>query len=173
VTRVFLAPHPDDETLFGTFTLLRHKPLVVCVLDCGADRTVEFNAACDALDVPREQWPFPEAAPDWMAIRERVAAFDADVIYAPAWAERGNSDHNRVAAIADQTHPGGIVHYCTYTTDGKQTDGTLVAFETEWVSLKLRALACYPSQSGHPSHAPHFIRDQSEYVAIREEELQP
>jgi LmbE family N-acetylglucosaminyl deacetylase len=166
---VFLAPHPDDETLFGAFTLLRHKPTVVCVLDCGAERAGEFFDACDVLDVPCQPWPFPETDPDWDAIAARVAALNTDVLYAPAWAKHGNSDHNRIAKIADETHPGAVVHYLTYTTDGKQTDGVIVSHEPEWVPLKIRALACYPSQSGHPSHAPHFMRDQTERYQQQED----
>src|SRR5690606_38099756 len=27
--RIFISPHPDDETLFGAYTLMREKPLVV------------------------------------------------------------------------------------------------------------------------------------------------
>lgn len=164
MTHVFLAPHPDDDALFGAFTILRFKPLVVCVLACGTARETEFRNACDALGVPHDQWPYPETAPDWQAIRDRIEALDADVIYAPAWAALGNRDHNQIAQIADDTHPGRVIHYCTYTSEGKQT-GTPVAYEPEWVPLKLRALACYPTQSGHPSHAPHFIRDQTEYTA--------
>lgn len=161
--RVFLAPHPDDETLFGAFTLLRYKPTVVCVLDCGADRSREFYNACDTLGITeREVWSFRETAADWRAIRERIESLDAEVIYAPAAVENGNRDHNRIARIAEAAHPGRVVRYLTYTTEGKQTGGVLVPFDPEWVPLKLRALACYPSQSGHPSHAPHFMRSQEE-----------
>ena len=31
--KLFLSPHPDDETLFGAFTLMREKPLVVIITD--------------------------------------------------------------------------------------------------------------------------------------------
>lgn len=166
--RYFLAPHPDDETLWGSFTLLRHRPTVVCVLSCGAHRDAELHAACDVLGVPRETWSFPESEPDWPAIRDRIAMLGHAVIYAPAWAAGGNSDHNRIAELADETHPGRVVHYGTYTTAGKQTGGTIVPFEPDWVPLKLRALACYPSQSGHPSHAPHFMRSQEERYLLED-----
>jgi LmbE family N-acetylglucosaminyl deacetylase len=160
--RVFLAPHPDDETLFGTFTLLRHRPLVICVLDCGQERAAEFEQACDVLDVPQIRWEFPEKNPDWEQIGHRIRALDADALYAPAWVPDGNPQHSAVAEAARGAAPN-VARYLTYTPAGKQTDGTPVAFELPWIGLKLRALGCYPSQFSHPSHAPHFLRDQTEY----------
>lgn len=162
MNRVFLAPHPDDETLFGAFTIIRHRPLVVCVLDCGSDRAAEFQEACDVLGVPHETWEFPEVAPDWDAIRNRIHTLPADVLYAPAWTSDGNVHHNAIAEAARGAAPN-VARYLTYTSAGKQTDGTPVAFEFPWIGLKLRALACYRSQFSHASHAPHFLRDQTEY----------
>lgn len=166
MTAVFLAPHPDDETLFGAFTLLRHKPLVICILGCGATRTLEFAAAMRILGIEEiGVWgAFSEAAPDWLAIRERIQGLNADHIYAPAYAKGGSDHHNELARCVDGAAPK-VTHYLTYTTAGKQTDGEAVPFEREWIGLKLRALACYESQYAHPSHAPHFLRGQEEFYA--------
>lgn len=163
---VFLAPHPDDETLFGAFTLLREKPLVVSVLSCGAHRTLEFAAAMKTLGIDDiSVWgAYQEAAPDWSAIRDRIRALRADHIYAPAADPDGNVHHNELARAAVGAAPR-VTHYLTYTSAGKQTSRCSVPYEREWIGLKLRALACYESQYSNPSHAPHFIRDQSEYTA--------
>jgi LmbE family N-acetylglucosaminyl deacetylase len=164
--RVFLSPHPDDETLFGTFTLLREKPLVVCVLSCGAHRAAEFANAMAVLNVEDiGVWgAYPETAPDWTAIRERILALNADHLYVPDYHPDGNEHHNALAMAAAGAAPR-VTHYLTYTPSGKQRDGTPVPYEPAWIGLKLRALACYPSQYGQASHAPHFMRGLDEYHA--------
>jgi hypothetical protein len=55
--KVFLSPHHDDETLFGAFTLLRERPLVVIV----TDSYVQFNRGDgitndDAGPRPAQRW---------------------------------------------------------------------------------------------------------------------
>lgn len=68
MTSLFLAPHNDDETLFGAFTLLRHKPLVVVVFKSdiqekrgtgitAAMREAETAAAMEVLGCEWQQWP--------------------------------------------------------------------------------------------------------------------
>ncbi len=162
--RVFLTPHPDDETLFGAFSLIRYHPTVICVLDCAEGRRMEFVNACRVFGVQFATWDYPEQDPDWLAIRERIARLPADVLFAPAWAADGNQAHNELAAAAQHTD-AELVSYLTYTTDGKQTDGEIVPCEPSWIGVKLQAMACYPSQYSDPSHAPHFLRDQTEYTA--------
>jgi LmbE family N-acetylglucosaminyl deacetylase len=163
---VFLSPHPDDETLFGTFTLLREKPLVVSVLSCGTHRTLEFAAAMKTLGIKDIGiWgAFDELNPDWPSIRARIHALRAERIYVPAYHADGNVHHNELARAAEAAAPT-VVHYLTYTTAGKQTSDQAVPYEPEWIGLKLRALACYESQYSHPSHAPHFTRGLDEFYA--------
>jgi LmbE family N-acetylglucosaminyl deacetylase len=162
---VFLAAHPDDETLFGAFTLLRVKPLVVVVLSCGASRTLEFAQAMATLGVDRiGAWgAYDEASPDWAAIRDRIHALNADYLYAPSFHEDGNVHHNELSRAAAGAAP--TTHYMTYTSAGKQMSGSPVSYEPEWLGLKLRALACYGSQFAQPGRAVHFLRDQSEFYA--------
>lgn len=160
---VFLAPHPDDEVLFGAFTLLRHRPRVIIVLDCGPDRTEESVSAGAVLGVEVTQWPYPEPSPDWDAIARRLWALPAiRKVFAPAYAEGGNPDHNHVAELA----PAAANRYLTYTDAGKQTEGLEVNPEPEWIGLKHRALACFASQFRLPGRAEHFLRDIREYAAV-------
>lgn len=158
---VFLAPHHDDETLFGAFTLIAHKPLVVVVYDGGPDREAETNAAGEILGCQVEHWRLAADAD----LGLDVAGLEADAIYAPLPELFGQPQHNAVGQAAEARWAGRVVHYLTYTSSGKSTNGQPVPFEFSWIGLKLQALACYPSQYGHPSCAPHFLRDQTEYVA--------
>jgi LmbE family N-acetylglucosaminyl deacetylase len=159
VSAVFLAPHPDDEALFGAFTLLRHKPHVIVCTDRGIDRLAETAAACGILGVTFEQWHDP--------IDELVYALEErryERIFAPQPEVHGDPDHNAVGQMAYRHFGAAVTHYMTYTTAGK-SKGRRVEYELPWIGLKLRALACYPSQYGDPSHAPHFVRGLEEFYA--------
>lgn len=164
MTAIFLSPHHDDETLFGAFTLLRERPLVVVVYDGGREREAETDAAMEILGCEVEHWRIPTDEPGLMAATLSRRA--AGTVYAPRRMGGGQPEHNEVSRQAQLAHGDRVIHYLTYTDAGKSTNGTPVPYEPEWVPLKLRALACYPSQSGHPSHAPHFIRDQTEYLTV-------
>lgn len=160
---VFLAPHCDDETLFGAFTLLREKPLVVIVYDCGPEREAETEAALKILGCDVEHWRLPlDASEEYLAFAIRT--LETTTIYAPLPEDGGQPQHNLIGRLARDSGRS-VVSYLTYTDAGKSTHGNRVPVELDWIRLKLLALACYPSQSGHPSHAPHFIRDQTEYTA--------
>lgn len=160
---VFLAPHHDDETLFGAFTLLREQPLVVVVYDGGLEREAETSAAMEILGCPVAYWRLPLDL-DVAEIASRLDGMER--IFAPLWEADGQPEHNVVSnAAANHRARASISWYATYTTAGKTHLLHPVTFEPAWVALKLAALACYPSQSGHPSHAPHFLRDQTEYLA--------
>ena len=156
---VFLAPHSDDEVLFGAFTLLRHKPHVIVCTPGGHVREAETAAACQILGVTWEQWRAP--------LDELVYTLEErryDRIFAPQPEVDGNSDHNAVGQVARNRFGAAVTHYMTYTTAGK-SKGRPVEYELDWIGLKLQALACYPSQFGHPSHAPHFVRGLEEFYA--------
>lgn len=156
---VFLAPHHDDEALFGAFTLLRHKPHVIVCTIGGAEREAETALACEILGVTWEQWrgPIDEL---FYALEERRY----DRVFAPKPEVHGNGDHNQVGQMAAYRFGDRVTHYMTYTPAGKSA-GTPVAYELPWIGLKLRALACYASQFSHPSHAPHFVRGLEEFYA--------
>lgn len=166
MSAVFLSPHHDDETLFGAFTLLREKPLVVVVYDGGPEREAETAAAMEILGCEVEHWALtPDASAEEIA--PLIRALPSDLMFAPLWEAEGQPQHNTVAEAAAAARSFvGITAYATYTPAGKTITSNPVAYEPEWVPLKLRALACYPSQAGHASHAPHFIRDQTEYIAV-------
>lgn len=183
---VLLAPHNlgDDETLFASYLILRYRPKVIVCLrsermhqpdypggPCSADargRQSESIKACSVLGVPEfEQWEFSDAdPPDWKLISAKIHGLNwsldptSDLLIAPAFEVRGNTQHNGVALLAqrvalEQDVP--LIHYLTYTTDGRSRNGTEVEFEPHWPELKLAALSCYRSQIEHPATAPHFL----------------
>lgn len=179
MTDVFLSPHNDDETLFGSFTLLRHKPLVVVCLrsqvqfDRGygitsAEREWETGRAMRVLGCRWVQLPVIDREPtrhvaDLIEELRRVAPPETtDRVFAPAMEIGGHAHHNLICEIADSIYEN-VEHYMTYTSEGKSV-GRPVPFETDWVYLKTRALSAYRSQSSLADCAEHFLREQHEYA---------
>lgn len=182
--KVFISPHNDDETLFGAFTLLRERPVVVIVYDsyvqtkrgitgCGwAERRAEtWNALGelgldDALHLGMGD--DLEYRPD--QIRSRLGEVlgglhRVESAWAPAPEANGHVQHNLVG-IACQGLPD-LTRYLTYTAAGKSTsDKPVTMGGSRWIAAKLRALACYRSQMSLDPRLgcwPHFLRDQTEY----------
>lgn len=168
--KILISPHSDDESLFGAFTILREKPLVIIVTDSArqavkgitaAQRREETIAAMKILGAEVQFLGIPDdqlAASLWWTLLPQ-----AEHIYMPAYEEDGNRDHNWIAK--SRPDGGNVTRYLTYTTHGKSTGGNRVPFEPEWVGLKLQALACYKSQIAEPSTCEHFVRSQLEYYA--------
>jgi LmbE family N-acetylglucosaminyl deacetylase len=155
---LFLAPHCDDEALFGAFTLLRHRPHVLICVNT-PKREAETRAAMEILGCTWESFRLPlDELPYWLEERKPTH------VWAPSPEVGGNPDHNFVGRMAERMFPGRLTRYMTYTPAGKSA-GIPVPYELDWIGLKLRALACYPSQYGHPSHAPHFVRGLEEFYA--------
>ena len=176
---VFLSPHNDDETLFGSFTLLRERPRVITVLRSQVqeqrgtgvtyrEREAENAAALEVLGITDwEQWTYADDDPPWREIRERLASVQAEHVYAPAVERRGHAHHNAIGELAGAVWPGKVTYYTTYTTWGRTKRGHEVPWEHEWVLLKLRALSCYRSQILVPGTwtTHHFLDAQAEYYA--------
>lgn len=175
---LFLAPHNDDETLFGSYTLLRENPHVVVVLrsmvqeERGygitfADREQETAAALKELGVSSwEQWPIKDTAPNWVAVEIKLRGLPwAPKVYAPAVEDGGHPHHNSLGELALRVFPGRVKPYLTYTVEGKSEWGEPVPVEDGWEERKRAALGCYVSQARHPSTAAHFDRSLTEYYA--------
>jgi LmbE family N-acetylglucosaminyl deacetylase len=178
---LFIAPHNDDETLFGAFTLLREKPhVVVCLRSIRqelrgtgvtySEREQETANALEILNVDSwEQWTFSDAEPTWQELERALLPWkDVKKVYAPAYERGGHEHHNKIARIATRVFPrAALTSYLTYTRSGRSSSRHLVPFEPEWVVTKLRALACYHSQIVVPETwtTEHFVGDQHEYYA--------
>lgn len=176
---IFLSPHNDDETLFGAYTLLRYRPLVViCLRSFVQDaiwkngvswktREAETAAAMDVLGCRWVQWEFSDLEPDWPTLKAELRRLDPTRVWAPAVEKEGHSHHNRIGGLAHELFQSRVVHYLTYTRRGKSASGKRVAAEPGWRELKRRALDCYVSQRNEPRTQAHFERPLDEFYARR------
>jgi LmbE family N-acetylglucosaminyl deacetylase len=170
-----LAPHSDDEVLFATYTLLRHRPTVVVCFAGRAgrhhvpdeQRSAETAAALRVLGCPEHiHLGRPADPPDWDELETHLRSLDVRHVWAPLPEEDGNSHHNWVGEMALRLWPGQVTLYATYTTAGKTTTGTPVQPQPGWEDLKRQALACYASQIANPGTRPHFERPLDEYETV-------
>lgn len=176
--KLFIAPHNDDETLFGAFTILRERPLVLIVTDsarqAGKGITAEERRqeTVDALKILGAE-PYFLGIPDELLDVHNLADFldsffahrgPFEHVFAPMIEVNGNKDHNLIGDFLC-CRAVSTTRYLTYTTAGKSRSEHPVPFEKDWPALKLRALACYRSQIAEPSTRDHFLREQYEYYA--------
>lgn len=167
---LFLAPHSDDETLFGAFTIIRFKPdVIVCTVDpnreAAARRSSETYNAMNEL-VPGlsvREWSHREgtldletvkmdltvyAPPRFEPLAEDVEVGGYDAVFAPFPEPTGHDEHNAVGLAALEVFgPERTAFYATYTrTDGRTQAGEPVPFTADMLARKLRALSMYESQ---------------------------
>ncbi len=187
--KIFLSPHNDDEVLFGAFSIMRERPLVIVVYDSyvqgnrGADVTVhqrrrETRAALSELNANepcflglRDDKAYTPAD---VAFRLRsVVDIDQtfDVVYSPMYDTDGHEQHNIVARAAGLLATPHHVRYSTYTRGGGRqvTPNEVLPLDGSMIARKHRALACYESQMSmdakHPLGCwPWFVGDMREYV---------
>jgi LmbE family N-acetylglucosaminyl deacetylase len=175
---IFLAPHNDDECLWGGFLLQIHRPRVIVVLRSFLqervgiryeEREAETTAALYVLGCAYEQWSYRDDDPDWPAIADRVErlANTYDRCFAPAVEDGGHEQHSRVGEIAMRAFGvDRVTRYLTYRRGhGKSTSGCPVEPAAGMVAAKLRALACYETQMRPETGClPWFMGDVREYV---------
>lgn len=177
---IFLSPHNDDETLFGAFTIMRHKPQVVVVYDGylqglrGAPITAErrrdeTRAALAEMNAPVPVFfGFSDACWDidertFVLMLEATPGYDkSSVIFAPAPEIDGHAQHTLVGNLAAK-YSQNVVYYMTYTRTGGKSTGQRVPTTADMICRKLRALACYRSQIELANTREHFLRDLNEY----------
>jgi len=179
---LFLAPHNDDETLFGAFTLIAWKPdVIVCFRSAKQSRSgiepqrreMETGLALQILE--GERGFMQSAVLDTATDREALGPLtemltDAheifpesdrpyDLVFAPAVEEGGHEQHSFVGQLAlDVFGPDRVVPYLTYRRGfGRSTSSVEVPFLPEWPARKLAAMSFYRSQIALPSTAPWFV----------------
>lgn len=164
--KIFLAPHNDDEVLFGAYTLLSAKPLVIiCTdsyiqLDRGdnvtkEERIEETKKAMDILGIDVEFLHIPDNQITEELLEEKLKNYKADIVFAPAIEDGGNPIHNMVGKIAKKLF--NTRHYMTYTKDNTKTKGSIMIYPNEEEKeLKQKALSCYPSQMKISTTRPFF-----------------
>ena len=180
---ILISPHNDDETLFAAYTLQRHKPQVIVVTDSFIQyergqtditahrRREETRQACRVLGL--EPPVFLGLGDDGLertidALREYVFRRYADdtIMFVPA-CQGGNVQHDLIWNWLVMDPPLKYVEYATYANGEFYTPLAggveLVPTEEEY-QLKLKAIACYESQSWQ-GHVKAVIDARSEWVS--------
>lgn len=168
--KIFLSPHNDDESLFGCYTILREKPLVVIVTDSYIEqergdkatteqRIEESKKACKLMGVEVKFLHIPDKYLNYDILYEELSKLKADVVYAPAIEMDGNKQHNLVGAVSGVLF--NTIHYMTYTLHTTKSIGTEIIIPTEEEKkIKAECLKCYPSQLVIPTTAVFFENKQ-------------
>jgi len=164
---LFLAPHNDDEGLFGCYIILHNKPIIVAVVTDSCIHQQRFGipievrrkgsqCACNIMDVPVEFWGM---ADDGVTYNKLVNLFRAhkrnyDKVFAPA-IEGGNKTHDLVSEASWTIWKNKCVFYSTYSKERlfPVGDTPIVPLRYE-IRKKKRVLNCYKSQ--HGINKPHF-----------------
>lgn len=177
---IFIEPHQDDSVLFGAYTLMRYKPLIISVTsayiqsdrgDTGCDantRRKETIEAAKIVGCPVVFLDIPDKELTEEILRERLKHFNPETIYVPAIHEGGNPHHNIVGKVGYELFGKRCERYCSYA------NGSFEIVKGSWeirptqteMELKNKMLDCYQSQINLPSTAPHFsaVRNLSEWL---------
>jgi LmbE family N-acetylglucosaminyl deacetylase len=168
--RIFLSPHSDDEILFGAYTIMREKPLVVICThatmqgDNGYERAMESYRAMKMLGASVMFLGIDEDKLTEELLEEKLNPLidDETLIYAPEYEVDGNPQHNIVAIVAKRLD-WGTQTYKTYSGLEDRTIGKEVIPTTKELELKKKAMACYKTQIENPNTA-HYFETTKEYV---------
>lgn len=175
---ILLSPHPDDETLYAAYTIMRKSPLIIVCTDVYLHKKHNITPeqrileTLDAMSILGGKVIFlhikDTELTEEILIQKLNNFSKPDLVYAPAIQE-GHEHHDLVGYIAKELYDN-VIHYATYTKDSlspvqkgnksiqKEIKPTLPEME-----LKNRALDCYKSQL--KINKPHFdaVRNQPEY----------
>ena len=166
-SKIFISPHNDDEVLFGAYTIMREKPLVVIVTDSyiqqerGDEATAEqrIQETKDAMKILGAEVKFlhiPDKDFTETDLFYKLGGKKFDWVYAPAIEKGGNPIHNAVGGVADEIYYN-VEHYMTYVAGNDKTQGVVLVIPSkEERELKRKALECYKSQMTIPTCANFF-----------------
>lgn len=164
---LFVSPHSDDSVLFGAYTLMRDKPLVLTVTSSfiqanrgenvtAQQRIQEDIAAMKILGCPIVFGQLRDDVLDSWGINNLLSKFNNfDKIYIPA-IMGGNNQHDLIGQVALKLWPKAI-QYATYAKGEWKSKGKKEILPTKKeLILKGKALDCYQSQLNLPATYPHF-----------------
>jgi LmbE family N-acetylglucosaminyl deacetylase len=154
---LFIAPHCDDETLWGAYIIMNYKCDVVVFVD---EKTTQVNkdeciAACKILGVAD------------LKFVTKIEQVDKtyDKIFVP-YCEGGHKFHDEVFYSAyGYFNQEKIKCYMSYGKDKTKPPAGRICLphSPAMEALKLQALACYESQ--HKSAAVHFnLKNKNEWL---------
>jgi len=174
-SKIFLAPHPDDEAICGAITIMREKPLVVIVTDSqiqylrgdgvtAEERRLETKRAMDKLGVESHFLGIPDSEFTRESLVNALKDFSPKMVFAPM-IEGGNIIHDMVGDVANEMFDN-VLHYSTYTKDRFYPLGDIEVKPTERErELKNEILEEYHTQKNHKYNKTYFqfARNRSEY----------
>lgn len=165
--KLFISPHPDDETLFGAYTIQREKPLVIIVTHPtsqgknGYERLLESYDAMRILGAPIAYLGIREdELTKYTLMKKLIRFYTEDLVYIPE-KEGGNPHHDLVHDIAKEIFPN-IKTYKTYKGTESRSIGTEVIPTEQELELKKQAMQCYVSQRFNKNTA-HYFETTAEY----------
>src|SRR3990167_7872552 len=141
--KLFISPHNDDETLFGAFTLMHEKPLVLIVTDsyiqpnrgdkgCSArERREETSKAMKLLGCPVFFAGLRDDVLTNIDVISLLISFEGfERVYAPA-VQGGNVHHDMIGNVASQVFGDRLIQYTTYTKTELWTPGNIEVIPTK------------------------------------------
>lgn len=179
---IFLAPHNDDEALFGSYIIQRTKPIVYVCYD-GAQHARKFNVtieqrrdesrrACKIMGVEVQFLGLSDEEDNRQKLRlafmqlELLQTYNKGLVFAPA-RNNANKQHDLVSELAEDIFPSAMF-YGNYTKDRLYPDGEMpLTPSPEEKTIKEQALACYESQLKINGHHFTAVKNVPEYLSFK------
>ena len=173
MNKVFLSPHSDDEILFGAYTIMKEKPLVVICTDSYLQddnlivRRNETRNAMDLLGVEVFFLGIPDSFSDddfRLALKTKLERLEIKgTVYAPN-IDCSNRHHKVVGEVVKEMFDD-VVFYDTYKDSWGTTGiGELITTTNKEKALKKKAMSLYKSQIEYPLTKKHFERVWDEFI---------
>lgn len=161
-----LSPHPDDETLFASYTIMREKPIVIILThpteqgNNAGERIFEAYSACQILGVPVMFLGIPENKFSEEILREKLSQLNItdETVIAPAL-DGGHIHHDITHKVATDMF-WNVKYYKTYGKGETRAEGWEVEPTDEEREIKQRAMNCYKTQRENPLTAHYFLTDK-------------
>jgi len=173
-SKIFLSPHNDDEILFGAYTIMREKPLVIVCTDSyiqGDNLLVRRNETRNAMDLLGVE-VFFLGIPDILDSNSFKAVLipklnrlgNVETVYAPN-TDCSNEQHKITGEVAKELFDS-VVFYDTYKDSwGTTGKGKIVTPTNEEKALKKKAMSLYKSQIERIESRRHFSEVWNEYTS--------
>ena len=152
--KIFIAPHNDDEILFGLDILIEQKPLVIIIThstlqgDNGYERALESYKAIKDLGLSVCYLQIDEdKLTEEVLINKLKDFYTTDVVYTPA--ESDNPQHNLVTKVVDKIFRN-TYHYQNYINN-------TIYKETKYSELREKLLKHYQTQINREETKQYFI----------------
>lgn len=181
---IFLAPHNDDEALFGSYIIQRtQSEIVVCTNGTTHEkfgvtakmRKEESQAAAKVLGVPITFLGIDETKLNRDILIRELKARDifsncecdeTDIVFAPRL-QGGNRQHDLISNVAQELWGKRVIFYSTYSKDSLEPEGQMpLTPTTEEETKKQEALACFVSQIKINPHHFEAIKGKLEYLSF-------